>query len=221
LYCCFYDTSCFVQDHRTRDLLGIGHRHKGASGLYILDHLHLSSPTSSVSSSTSSILASAVATFPQWHHRLGHLCGSRLSTLVKQGVFGPVSIDTSFDCTGCKLGKQIQLPYPSSTSKTSQPFDLVHSDVWGPAPFVSKGGPKYYAIFIDDYSRYTWIYFMKKCSQLFSIYQSFVRMIHTQFSSTIHIFALTQGAGYLSTVFHQFLSSEGTLAKLSCPSVHA
>jgi hypothetical protein len=62
---------------------------------------------------------------------------------------------------------------------------------------------------------------MKKCSQLFSIYQSFVQMIHTQFSSAIHIFALTQGEGYLSTVFHQFLSSEGTLAKLSCPSVHA
>jgi hypothetical protein len=78
----FYDTSCFVQDRRTRALLGIGHRHKGDSGLYILDHLHLPSPTSPVSSSTSSISASAVATFPQWHHRLGHLCGSRLSTLV-------------------------------------------------------------------------------------------------------------------------------------------
>jgi hypothetical protein len=36
----FDDTSCFVQDRRTRALLGIDHRHKGASGLYILGHLH-------------------------------------------------------------------------------------------------------------------------------------------------------------------------------------
>jgi hypothetical protein len=74
----------------------------------------------------------------------------------------------------------------------------------------------YYVIFIDDYSRYTLIYFMKKRSQLFSIYQSFVRMIHTQFSSIILIFRSDSGREYLSTVFRQFLSFEGTLAQLSC-----
>ncbi|WVZ93136.1 hypothetical protein U9M48_039142 [Paspalum notatum var. saurae] len=115
-------------DRRTQALLGTGRRHKGSFGLYILDHLHLPLSSSTSSPPSSSSFASPAVTFPQWHHRLGHLCGSRLSTLVKQGALGKVSVDTSFECTGCKLGKQIQLPYPTSVSRSTNPFDLVHSD---------------------------------------------------------------------------------------------
>jgi transposase InsO family protein len=163
----------------------------------------------------------STSSFAKWHHRLGHLCGSRLSNLINKGYLGPTSIESSFHHKGCKLGKQIQLPYPISDSHAAKPFDLIHSDVWGPAAFATKGGHKYYVIFIDDHSRYTWIYFMKHRSQLYSIYQTFTRMIHTQFSTPIRVFRSDSGGEYLSATFRGFLDSEGTLAQLLCPGAHA
>ena len=62
---------------------------------------------------------------------LGHLCGSRLSSMINKGCLGHASIESSFHCKGCKLGKQIQLPYSSGVSHSARPFDLIHLDVWG------------------------------------------------------------------------------------------
>jgi hypothetical protein len=78
-----------------------------------------------------------MSSFSQWHHRLSHLCGSQLSALFYRGFLGSILGRESLDhCQGCRLGKKIPLPYHSSESVSQHPFDLVHLDVWCPAPFV-------------------------------------------------------------------------------------
>ena len=62
---------------------------------------------------------------------------------------------------------------------SSVPFEIIHFDVCGLAPFVFKGDNRYYVLFVDDYSWYTWVYIMYHHSQFLSIYQSFVAMVHT------------------------------------------
>jgi len=80
----FDDSSCFIQDRRSGQVIGTGHRRKGASSLYVLDTLRLPSSVGSPASVSSAALSSA-SSFAKWHHRLGHLCGSRLSSLINQG----------------------------------------------------------------------------------------------------------------------------------------
>jgi hypothetical protein len=89
----------------------------------------------------------------RWHHRLGHP-----SFRIVEGVLRDHKLPCSFDsnkdvvCDACQKAKSHQLPYPTSTSTSSHPLELVFSDVWGPAP-ESAGRSKYYVSFIDDFSK--------------------------------------------------------------------
>jgi transposase InsO family protein len=133
-------------------------------------------------------------------------------------VSGRKSLD---HCQGCQLGKQIQLPCPSSESVSQRPFDFVHSYICGPTPFVSKGGHKYYIIFIDGFSRHTLIYFIKHYSEALSIYRTFSVMICTHFDTFIHVFHVDSVGEYLSDALHQVHAEQGILAQFSCPGAHS
>jgi hypothetical protein len=121
----FDESSCFIQNRQSGTVIGTGHRRRGASNLFNLDTLHLPLSTARVAS----VSSFSPSSFTKWYHRLGHLCGSHLSTLIHQGYLGHTSAESNFHCKGCFLGKQIQLPYPSSVSHSTKPFGLIHSYV--------------------------------------------------------------------------------------------
>ena len=56
---------------------------------------------------------------------------------------------------------------PRVNKQASAPFELVHSDVWGPCPVMSPTGFKYFVTFVDDFSCVTWFYLMKSIFEFF------------------------------------------------------
>ena len=179
-----------------------------------LEHLCLpaSASTSSTSASASvSDTAASACSLDRWHRRLGHPSRARLHTLSSSGSLGRVSSSSFSPCIGCQLAKHHALPFSLSESISAASFDLVHTDIWGPAPLPSRGGFSYYVCFVDDFSRYTWLYLMRSRSDVLSIYRQFTEMVHTQFGKRIKVLRSDGAREYLSTAFRDLLSSHGLL----------
>ena len=62
----------------------------------------------------------------------------------------------------CLYGKQNRVKFPSSATRENEILKLIHSDLFGLVHVPSLGGSLYYVRFIDDFSRNTWLYFLKK-----------------------------------------------------------
>jgi hypothetical protein len=97
-----------------------------------------------------------------WHRRMGHLHHRALPLLRQMVTELPAfSMDQQGVCKGCALGKNDKAAFHSSETRYKGILDLIHSNVGAPMPVASVKGASYYVNFIDDFSRKTWIYFMK------------------------------------------------------------
>lgn len=94
------------------------------------------------------------------------------------------------------MAKSNHLPFASSLSTSSFPLELVHSDVWGPSPIESFNGYRYYVLFVDDYSKFTWIYFMSHKSEVPKIFALFKSQIENLLNSTIKTLRTDGGTEY-------------------------
>nr|GEX34469.1 putative ribonuclease H-like domain-containing protein [Tanacetum cinerariifolium] len=119
-----------------------------------------------------------------WNKRLSHLNFKNINILVKQNkvlVLPSLVYSKDKPCTTCKKGK-----HHRSSFKSKQNFSirkclhLRHMDLFGPVSPVSINHKKYTLVIVDEYSGYTWVYFLKKKSQAREIIMSFIRMVENQ-----------------------------------------
>lgn len=149
--------------------------------MYIIDDLQTPNNVASSSVDLSSFcLRPSSFEFYLWHSRLGHVSSSRLNYLISSGSLVKVKGHDISDCNGCKLAKFSFLPFTKCGTVTKSSFDLSHSNVWGPSPVTTKGGSRYYVPFIDDNTRYCWLYVMKHRFDILRIYIAFRALVNSQ-----------------------------------------
>ena len=93
--------------------------------------------------------------------------------------------------------------------RTKQILELVHSDVFGPMKVPSLGKSVFYVSFIDDFSRNTWIYLLKKKSEVFGRFKEFKALVENQIEKKIKVLRTNNGGDFCSKEFEGFYKNYG------------
>jgi hypothetical protein len=96
------------------------------------------------------------------------------------------------------MGKYAQRPFLPSKHRSKGVLDLIHSDVCGPMSEESVSGFKYFVLFIEDYSKKTWIYFLETKDQVFDRFQESRALVENQTSKKIQMLISDNGGEYTS-----------------------
>ena len=200
----------YVKDILTGDTLLTG---PSDNGLYPINLRQLSSSSYRALTMTVGVKVSSST----WHCRLGHPSMDILHRVISNFSL-PVSdsINKKTVCVSCQLGKSRQLPFSDSSRESTAPLELIHSDVWSNST-PSLSGCRYYVIFIDDFTRFCWVFPISNKSDVYSTFVKFKLLVEKQFNSTIRQFQSDNGGEYCSTLFKQFFSDNGIFHRLSCP----
>ncbi|KAL0375438.1 UNVERIFIED_CONTAM: Retrovirus-related Pol polyprotein from transposon TNT 1-94 [Sesamum radiatum] len=106
--------------------------------------------------------------------------------------------------------KQHKRPFPSGTSwRAKAVLELIHTDVCGPMRTPSHEQNRYFILFIDDYSRMTWVYFMREKSEVFKIFKKLKNLVEKQSGQRIKVLRSDRGKEYNNSEFDKFCEEEG------------
>lgn len=146
----------------------------------------------------------------EWHHRLAH---RNISDIKKMEVYGLKikSCKCLNDCEACLKGKMSRKPFPKKAHEIENALDVIVSDVCGPFQEKTIAGKRYFVTFIDVCSRYSYVYFINKKSEVLEKFKHFLKKIERFFGigKLPRFFRTDRGGEYIGEEFKRFLEANG------------
>ncbi|TQD84801.1 hypothetical protein C1H46_029649 [Malus baccata] len=201
----------YVKDRSTGKMLLRGPVRDGSYPLQ-------SFPSSGISSASSSAFVSIKAPVKIWHSRLGHPSSPIFRKVISSNclaLHGKSSVD--FFCSDCAIAKNHKLSFSPAKSSTPHSLALIHCDVWGPAPVPSVSGFQYYLLLVDDYTRYSWFFPLRRKSEVFSTFVNFKNYVEKCVGNKIKTIRSDSGGEFTSASFQSYLNLHGISHQYSCP----
>src|SRR3954466_14372632 len=156
-----------------------------------------------------------------WHRRLGHASLRKISQINKLNlVRGLPNLKFKSDalCEACQKGKFSRHAFKSkNVVSSSRPLELLHIDLFGPVKTASVRGKKYGLVIVDDYSRWTWVKFLKHKDESHSVFFDFCTQIHSEKECKIIKVRSDHGGEFENRSFEEFFKENGIAHDFSCP----
>nr|GEZ72494.1 hypothetical protein [Tanacetum cinerariifolium] len=206
----FRRNACFVRNLESVDLLK-GNR---STNLYTIN-LHEMASTSPIclmarASSTKSWL---------WHQRLSHLNFDTINDLANNDlVFGLPKFKYHKEhlCPSCEQGKSKRASHPPKPVLNSRKrLHLLHMDLCGPMRIAIINGKRYVLVIVDDYSRYTWVHFLRSKDEAPEVIKTFLKRITILFQSPVIIIRTDNDTKFKNQVLKEYFDSVGISHQVS------
>lgn len=159
-----------------------------------------------------------------WHRKLGHMNYKDLQLALNNETvtgmrFNKNEILSLPDCEICIQAKMTRVPSPSqrTTPRTTERLEIVHSDVCGPIRTPTHAKNRYFVTFIDDYSRYGRVYFLKNKSEVLDKFKEYKQEMEKFTGNKIKHLQTDNGTEYVNGKFQAYLKEHGIARRLSAP----
>ena len=136
-------------------------------GLYFLDENRVST----LQSAACAAYSISDPALQIWHGRLAHLSEQGIKQLMDMST-GIKPIQRTCLCKGCALGRLKQVPHKGKIRKGTRPLEYIHADISGPFHIEGYSRERYWAVFIDDFTQYAWVFPIKHRSDFLSCFKS-------------------------------------------------
>ncbi|GJW36001.1 putative ribonuclease H-like domain-containing protein [Tanacetum coccineum] len=149
----------------------------------------------------------------KWHRRLGHVNFKNLNKLVKGNLVRglPSKIfQNDHTCVACQKGKQHKASCKAKiVSSISQPLQLLHMDLFGPTSVRSINHKTYCLVITDDFSRFSWVFFLRTKDETSGILKDFIRQIENQLNQKVKTIRCDNGTKFKNRDIIEFCGSKG------------
>lgn len=147
-----------------------------------------------------------------WHARYAHLnCKNLVSFAKSNNVYGLEKLEGVIEsCEACHFSKSKRESFSELENvQTSSILELLHMDLWGPSPEPSMGGARFLLSIIDDFSRFAFVYILKRKDQAFEFFKNFKQMVERQTGKKVKRIRTDNGKEFCAGYFETFLLREG------------
>ncbi|GJT39549.1 putative ribonuclease H-like domain-containing protein [Tanacetum coccineum] len=154
-----------------------------------------------------------------WHRRLGHINFKTMNKLVRGNLVRGLPsklFENDHTCVACQKGKQHKASCKTKlVSSISQPLQMLHMDLFGPTSVRSINHKTYCLVVTDDYSRFSWVFFLATKDETSGILKTFITGIENQINHKVKIIRCDNGTEFKNNDMNQFCGMKGIKREFS------